>query len=73
ILRFSTSGYEIYILDNGVGCENIMKGYGISGMEERVCRLNGQIKYGSDENAGFTIHITIPLQLPLMSANALSS
>lgn len=73
ILRFSTSGYEIYILDNGVGCENIMKGYGISGMEERVCRLNGQIKYGSNENAGFTIHITIPLQLPMMSANALSS
>lgn len=70
ILRFSSGGYEIYILDNGVGCEKIIKGYGISGMEERVGQLNGHIKYGSNENAGFTIHIAIPLAVEKSTAKS---
>lgn len=60
ILRFSTENYEIYILDNGRGCAEIAKGYGLAGMEKRVTGLKGVLRYGSDGESGFSIHATVP-------------
>lgn len=61
ILRFSPKKLVIFIIDNGKGCKNIQKGFGLKGMESRVQSLNGHIIYGSDGEKGFNIHIEIPI------------
>ena len=61
ILRFSVNQLEIYILDNGIGCSDIKKGFGLLGMEERIVSdLKGVLNFGSLEG-GFTIRAVIPL------------
>lgn len=60
-LRFSPEKLVIFIIDNGRGCQNIRKGFGLKGMEGRVQSLNGHIIYGSDGEKGFNIHIEIPM------------
>jgi signal transduction histidine kinase/tRNA A-37 threonylcarbamoyl transferase component Bud32 len=61
ILRFTAEKLVIFIIDNGKGCQNIQKGFGLKGMEGRVQSLNGQIIYGSDGEKGFNIHMEIPM------------
>lgn len=61
ILRFTAEKLMIFIIDNGKGCQNIRKGFGLKGMEGRVQSLNGHIIYGSDGEKGFNIHIEIPI------------
>jgi signal transduction histidine kinase/tRNA A-37 threonylcarbamoyl transferase component Bud32 len=61
ILRFSAGKLVIFIIDNGKGCKDIQKGFGLKGMESRIQGLNGHIIYGSDGEKGFNIHIEIPI------------
>ena len=49
---------EAIISDNGQGCGEILKGYGLSGMEERLDIVGGSIIYTRDN--GFTIHMRLP-------------
>lgn len=51
----------LFIIDDGQGCPSIKKGFGLTGMEERIQNLNGKITYGSDGERGFTIRVEIPL------------
>lgn len=62
ILRFSEKSISLFIIDNGSGCGQINKGYGLTGMEERVSKLGGSIRFGSDGESGFNIHAEIPLE-----------
>lgn len=62
ILRFESKTLVIYILDDGQGCKNIIKGSGLTGMEHRVRSLKGELQYGSDGEKGFNICIEIPLE-----------
>lgn len=51
---------NITIRDNGRGCANITKGFGLKHIEERVKLLNGTLEYdGSD---GFFITVNIPIR-----------
>lgn len=50
----------IKIKDNGTGCKEIHKGFGLRHMAERVSMLNGKIQY--DGNNGFTIIAKIPIR-----------
>lgn len=59
---FNKASVKLFIFDNGVGCTDIRKGNGLSGMEERIGKLSGKIVFGSDGNMGFNIHIEVPLQ-----------
>ncbi len=60
ILRFHNAQLEIHIIDNGIGCSEIIHGYGLSGMKARiVTMLNGSLDYGSLDK-GFIIKATIP-------------
>ncbi len=62
ILRFNDGLAKLFIFDNGCGCKNINKGFGLKGMEQRVKELGGSIVYGSDGESGFNIHVEIPLK-----------
>ena len=51
---------RIEIKDNGQGCSNIKKGLGFIGMEERLEKINGNMKIdGSD---GFTLNMILNLE-----------
>lgn len=50
----------INIKDNGTGCENIQKGFGLRHMSERISMLNGRLDY--DGSNGFTITAKIPIR-----------
>lgn len=60
-IRFSQKEAEVFVIDNGKGCRELVKGNGISGMEQRIESFNGTLSYGSPENTGFTVHAIIPL------------
>ena len=60
VFNFINGMAKVLIKDNGCGCKNIKKGYGLKGMEERVLSLGGQIHYGSDGENGFNIFVELP-------------
>lgn len=62
IIRTINDLVRISIIDDGCGCKDIHKGFGLSGMEKRVKNLNGKILLGSDGVKGFNIHIEIPVK-----------
>jgi signal transduction histidine kinase len=49
------------ISDDGRGCREFRKGFGLHGMEERVNHLKGNIIYNPGMSAGFSIFVMIPL------------
>lgn len=49
---------ELLVSDDGTGCREIKKGFGLSGMEERLEIIGGSIKYNGEH--GFTIHMVLP-------------
>lgn len=51
---------QLSIKDNGIGCDNIIKGNGLKGIEERIDRVNGHIDYNTEEGRGFEILVTLP-------------
>lgn len=51
---------NITIRDNGGGCANITKGFGLRHIEERVKLLNGTLEYDGDD--GFFITVNIPIR-----------
>lgn len=51
---------KIYIKDNGLGCRNVEKGFGLHHMEERLAMLQGSLNYNGDD--GFTIEAKIPIR-----------
>ncbi len=69
-LRFLDEGVDIIIADNGKGCETLVKGNGLKGMEQRVNELNGFFSCGSPDGAGFNLHVTIPVERERSNINA---
>lgn len=51
---------KIHVEDNGVGCDNIQKGFGLHHMEERLNMLNGSLSYCGEN--GFIIDAKIPIR-----------
>jgi signal transduction histidine kinase len=48
------------IKDDGNGCTNIHKSYGLLGIEERFQRLSGEVTFSSARNKGFMIQGMLP-------------
>ncbi len=61
-VRQKKTNLYIHIVDNGMGCMHIKKGNGLKGMEERVERLGGSIRFNTLEDNGFLIKVIIPLR-----------
>lgn len=49
---------EVLIADDGVGAEHVTKGFGLTGMEERIELIGGSLNFNGVN--GFTIHMSIP-------------
>ncbi len=60
ILKFLGERLEIYILDNGKGCESISEKNGLSGIRERTEKLGGSVKFSSLCGEGFSVIMKIP-------------
>lgn len=50
----------IRIRDNGIGCKDIHKGFGLTHMKERVDKLHGTVTYSS--NNGFQVVAKLPIR-----------
>jgi len=61
IIKNQKNAIRLYIFNDGKGCAEIKKGYGLTGMEERVNKLGGSISFGSDGEKGFNIIAEIPI------------
>jgi len=48
------------IRDDGIGCESITDGMGLSGMRQRIRAIGGTIDFVS--NAGFTVNMLMPIE-----------
>ena len=46
--------------DNGIGCAELKKSYGLRGIEQRIDKLSGKVKFETSKGAGFSCDITIP-------------
>jgi signal transduction histidine kinase len=62
IFRTFNEIVRISIIDDGCGCQTINKGFGLSGMEQRVKKLNGKILFSSDGVKSFNIFVEIPIK-----------
>ncbi len=61
-LDYKDEAFLILIIrDNGIGSQNLDRGFGLKGMEERVKQIGGRIKYQAEESKGFEIKVEIPL------------
>lgn len=62
ILKFLDDRLEMYILDNGKGCEKISEHNGLRGIRERTESLGGSVKFSSVKGEGFNTIIKIPVK-----------
>lgn len=53
---------NIHIADDGVGCESIQSGFGLTHMAERVEMLKGNIQFNTIQNKGFVTEVSIPVR-----------
>lgn len=60
IMRYRPQEVELYAIDNGKGCTEIIKSYGLSGIEKRILELFGSVEFGSNPDSGFIIHAVLP-------------
>ena len=51
---------KIRIADNGIGCKNIEKGFGLHHMEERLGLLKGSLTYHGEN--GFVVEAQVPIR-----------
>ncbi len=59
-IRFVEKHIEMIMKDNGLGCSNIHKSYGLNGIEDRVKKVGGEVWFTSQKNKGFTIKTLLP-------------
>jgi signal transduction histidine kinase len=52
---------EMLLRDNGIGAQNIVKGIGLAGMEERIASLGGKLEIWPPEDGGFALKVVIPV------------
>lgn len=58
-LKYRGHGLLFSLEDNGKGCSQIKKGFGLKAMEDRVNEVNGELNIISDSDEGFNIYINL--------------
>lgn len=54
---------KLCILDNGIGCTSMKKGYGTQGIQERIEGLKGTVEFSSSVGKGFRTKVLIPCEV----------
>ncbi|GAA0725106.1 sensor histidine kinase [Clostridium malenominatum] len=62
-IKKDNSSLKLCIVDNGAGCINIKKGYGMKGIQERIEGLNGRVEFSSSQGNGFKTEVSIPYEV----------
>lgn len=62
LLKFSDGKAFISIKDDGTGCSNIVEGFGLKHIRERVEMLKGSVNFIGDDGKGFSIIAQIPIR-----------
>lgn len=57
-IKYEEATLKFSLEDNGTGCSQLKKGFGIKSMEERVKEVHGSIKIESEPDEGFNIYIS---------------
>ncbi len=52
---------KLSVVDNGKGAADVVKGIGLTGMQERIGNLGGHIRVSNAPGGGFSLNATIPL------------
>lgn len=55
-------GLEFRVNDNGIGCEEIVKGNGLCNIEKRIYSVGGKVRFSSNADKGFLMYAYIPLK-----------
>ena len=61
-LQFQYYGLQLVVRDNGIGCDVIDKGFGLTHIEERVAMLGGRVIFQSEINDGFRTEVNMPIR-----------
>lgn len=59
-LIYKENRIKFYIIDNGIGCNQLIEGYGLKGMKERIEKYHGELKIRSEK--GFEVSGYIEVQ-----------
>lgn len=60
-IKKNNDNIDTIIQDNGIGCRCIIKGFGLSAMEDRVTEVGGKLIIESEKDEGFTLRLSIPV------------
>jgi signal transduction histidine kinase len=63
-VNFWVEGSELSLTvsDNGKGASEVVKGIGLTGMEERIGALGGLVRIGQAFEGGFSLFVQVPLR-----------
>lgn len=62
ILKYANNCVKFLLQDNGKGTDKIVRGFGLTSMNERVMELGGLFTADSKPGEGFNIDISIPVE-----------
>ena len=62
ILRFQKDEIDMFVFDNGKGCEKLIIGRGLGGIIERTEEVGGNVKFNTREGEGFQTIIQLPIK-----------
>lgn len=63
IIKFCDDCIKEYIIDDGVGCEEINMGYGLNGMKAKAESIGGTVEFSSVNESGFSVVAVMPMRL----------
>lgn len=61
IIKYLDNSVEIFVFDDGVGCDKIVYGNGLLGMKERIVKARGEFRVNSAKDGGFQTFIFLPI------------
>jgi len=61
-IHISENDVSMEIFDNGQGTTNVVPGFGLINMKERIQEHGGEIHFEGKVGVGFYINISIPLK-----------
>jgi signal transduction histidine kinase len=60
-ILFLSDSLSMKISDNGKGTDQLVQGFGLQAMSDRMANVNGTLQVKSSKTAGTTVHCVVPL------------